>query len=81
MSVYFLIFVQLEHAGNRFAVHRGLSAGEVVVRKDKEAQIASVELLGVGGRLKRGRKDTVINELYPGSSLDCACRLQKIRVS
>ena len=79
MSVYFLIFVQREFAGNRFAVRRGRSAGEIFVSKYKEAQIAAVELLGVGGRLQRGRKDTVINERYPCGGLDRACRLQTIR--
>ena len=62
MSVYFLILVQRELAGNRFAVRRGRSAGEMLVGKYKEAQISAVELLGVGGLLQRGRKDTVVNE-------------------
>ena len=81
MSVYFLIFVQRELAENRFAVGRGLSAGEVLVGKDKGAQITAVELLGIGWRLQRGRKDTVVNERYFGGCLDRACRLQFIRVA
>ena len=56
MSVYFLIFVQREFAGNRFAVRRGRSAGEVLVGKDKEAQISAVELLGIGGGSSVGVK-------------------------
>ena len=79
MSVYFLIFVQRELAGNRFAVRRGRSAGEIFVGKHKEAQISAVELLGIGGRLQRGRKDTVVNECYPCGCPD-ACRLQIILV-
>ena len=79
MSVYFLIFVQREFAGNRFAVRRGRSAGEIFVGKHKEAQISAVELLGIGGRLQRGRKDAVVNERYPCGGLD-ACRLQIILV-
>ena len=79
MSVYFLIFVQRELAGNRFTVRRGRSAGEIFVGKHKEAQIAAVELLGIGGRLQRGRKDAVVNERYPCGGLD-ACRLQIILV-
>ena len=75
MPVYFLIFVQRELAGNRFAVRRGRSAGEIFVGKHKEAQISAVELLGIGGRLQRGRKDAVVNECYPCGGLD-ACRLQ-----
>ena len=81
MSVYFLIFVQREFAGNRFAVRSGCSAGEILVGKYKEAQIAAVELLGVDGRLQRGRKDAVVDESYPGGGLHCACRLQMIRVA
>ena len=80
MSVYFLIFVQREFAGDCFAVRRGRSAGEVLVGKDKEAQISAVELLGIGGRLQRGRKDTVVNECYPCGCPDRACRLQIILV-
>ena len=79
MSVYFLIFVQREFAGDCFAVRRGRSAGEIFVGKHKEAQISAVELLGIGGRLQRGRKDTVVNERYPCGGLD-ACRLQIILV-
>ena len=79
MSVYFLIFVQRELTGNRFAVRRGRSAGEIFVGKHKEAQISAVELLGIGGRLQRGRKDAVVNERYPCGGLD-ACRLQIILV-
>ena len=79
MSVYFLIFVQREFAGNRFAVHRGRSAGEIFIGKHKEAQVSAVELLGIGGRLQRGRKDAVVNERYPCGGLD-ACRLQIILV-
>ena len=79
MSVYFLIFVQREFAGNRFAVHRGRSAGEIFIGKHKEAQIAAVELLGIGGRLQRGRKDAVVNKRYSGGCLDRVCRLQPIR--
>ena len=80
MSVYFLIFVQRELAGDFFAVRLGRSAGEIFVGKHKEAQISAVELLGIGGRLQRGRKDTVVNECYSGGCLDCACRLQIILV-
>ena len=80
MSVYFLIFVQREFAGNCFAVRRGRSAGEVLVGKDKKAQISAVELLGIGGRLQRGRKDTVVNECYPCGCPDRVCRLQIILV-
>ena len=80
MSVYFLIFVQREFAGNRFAVHRGRSAGEIFIGKHKEAQVAAVELLGIGGRLQRGRKDTVVNERDSGGCPDRACRLQVILV-
>ena len=79
MSVYFLIFVQREFAGNRFAVHRGRSAGEIFIGKHKEAQVSAVELLGIGGRLQRGRKDTVVNKRYSGGCLDRVCRLQPIR--
>ena len=79
MPVYFLIFVQREFAGDCFAVRRGRSAGEVLVGKHKEAQISAVELLGIGGRLQRGRKDAVVNERYPCGGLD-ACRLQIILV-
>ena len=80
MSVYFLILVQLELAGNRFAVRRGRSAGEILVGKYKEAQIAAIKLLGVDGRLQRGRKDTVVNERYSCGGPDRACRLQLILV-
>ena len=79
MSVYFLIFVQREFAGDCFAVRRGRSAGEIFVGKHKEAQISAVELLGIGGRLQRGRKDAIVNERYPCGGLD-ACRLQIILV-
>ena len=79
MSVYFLIFVQREFAGDCFAVRRGRSAGEIFVGKHKEAQISAVELLGIGGRLQRRRKDAVVNERYPCGGLD-ACRLQIILV-
>ena len=79
MSVYFLIFVQREFAGNRFAVHRGRSAGEIFIGKHKEAQVSAVELLGIGGRLQRGRKDAVVNKRYSGGCLDRVCRLQPIR--
>lgn len=79
MSVYFLIFVQREFSGNRFAVRRSRSAGEIFVGKHKEAQISAVELLGIGGRLQRGRKNAVVNERYPCGGLD-ACRLQIILV-
>ena len=79
MSVYFLIFVQREFAGNRFAVRRGRSAGEIFVGKHKEAQVSAVELLGIGGRLQRGRKDAVVNKRYSGGCLDRVCRLQPIR--
>ena len=79
MSVYFLIFVQREFAGNRFAVHRGRSAGEIFIGKHKEAQVSAVELLGIGGRLQRGRKDAVVNKRYSGGCLDRLCRLQPIR--
>ena len=80
MSVYFLIFVQREFAGNRFAVHRGRSAGEIFIGKHKEAQVSAVELLGIGGRLQLGRKDAVVNERYSGGGSDRACRLQLILV-
>ena len=79
MSVYFLIFIQREFAGNRFAVRRGRSAGEIFVGKHKEAQVSAVELLGIGGWLQRGRKDAVVNERYSGGCLDRVCRLQPIR--
>ena len=79
MSVYFLIFVQRELAGNRFAVRRGRSAGEIFIGKHKEAQVSAVELLGIGGRLQRGRKDAVVNKRYSGGCLDRVCRLQPIR--
>ena len=79
MSVYFLIFVQREFAGDCFAVRRGRSAGEIFIGKHKEAQVSAVELLGIGGRLQRGRKDAVVNERYPCGGLD-ACRLQIILV-
>ena len=79
MSVYFLLFVQREFAGDCFAVRRGRSAGEIFVGKHKEAQISAVELLGIGGRLQRRRKDAVVNERYPCGGLD-ACRLQIILV-
>ena len=79
MSVYFLIFVQREFAGNLFAVHRGRSAGEIFIGKHKEAQVSAVELLGIGGRLQRGRKDAVVNKRYSGGGLDRVCRLQPIR--
>ena len=79
MSVYFLIFVQREFAENLFAVHRGRSAGEIFIGKHKEAQVSAVELLGIGGRLQRGRKDAVVNKRYSGGCLDRVCRLQPIR--
>ena len=79
MSVYFLIFVQRELTGNRFAVRRGRSAGEIFIVKHKEAQVSAVELLGIGGRLQRGRKDAVVNKRYSGGCLDRVCRLQPIR--
>ena len=79
MSVYFLLFVQREFAGNLFAVHLGRSAGEIFIGKHKEAQISAVELLGIGGRLQRGRKDAVVNKRYSGGCLDRVCRLQPIR--
>ena len=81
MSVYFLIFVQRELAGNIFAFRRGRSAGEIFIGKCKEVQIAAVELLGVGRRLQHRRKDTVIDERYSGGCPDRACRLQLIRVA
>ena len=74
-----MIFVQREFAGNRFAVRRGRSAGEIFVGKHKEAQVSAVELLGIGGRLQLGRKDAVVNERYSGGGLNLACRLQTIR--
>ena len=79
MSVYFLLFVQREFAGNRFAVHRGRSAGEIFIGKHKEAQVSAVELLGIGGRLQCGRKDAVVNKRYSCGSLNLACRLHTIR--
>ena len=79
MSVYFLIFVQRELTGNRFAVRRGRSAGEIFIGKHKEAQVSAVELLGIGGRLQRGRKDAVVNKRYSCGSLNLACRLHTIR--
>ena len=79
MSVYFLIFVQRELAGDCFAVRRGRSAGEIFIGKHKEAQVSAVELLGIGGRLQRGRKDAVVNKRYSGGCLDRVCRLQPIR--
>ena len=74
-----MIFVQREFAGNRFVVHRGLSAGKIIVVKYKKAQVSAVELLGIGGRLQLGRKDAVVNERYSGGGLNLACRLQTIR--
>ena len=79
MSVYFLLFVQREFAGNLFAVHLGRSAGEIFIGKHKEAQVSAVELLGIGGRLQRGRKDAVVNKRYSCGGPDRACRLQTIR--
>ena len=79
MSVYFLLFVQRELTGNRFAVHLGRSAGEIFIGKHKEAQVSAVELLGIGGRLQRGRKDAVVNKRYSCGGPDRACRLQTIR--
>ena len=81
MSVYFLIFIQREFAENLFAVRRGRSAGEIFVGKHKETQVSAVELLGIGGRLQRGRKDAVVNERYPCGGPDRACRLKPIRVA
>lgn len=82
MSVYFLILVQRELAGNRFAVRRGRSAGEMLVGKYKEAQISAVELLGVGGLLQRGRKMTRSSmSVILAVALIRACRLQFIRVA
>lgn len=54
VAVFFLFLVQSEHAGNRFAICRGFSAGKVLVGKGKLAKIAAVYLPGVGWRLQRG---------------------------
>ena len=74
-----MIFVQREFSGNRFAVRRGRSAGEIFVVKHKEAQVSAVELLGIGGRLQLGRKDAVVNKRYSCGGLNLACRLHTIR--
>ena len=80
VAVFFLLLVQSEHAVNRFAVCRGFSAGKILVGKGKLAKIAAVYLPGVGGRLQRWHNGFVANERDFGDGLDCACRLQIIRV-
>ena len=79
VAVFFLLLVQSEHAGNRFAICRGRSAGKILVGKGELAKIAAVYLPGVGGRLQRGHNGPVANERDSGDGLN-ACRLQLLRV-
>ena len=81
VAVFFLLLVQSEHAGNRFAICRGRSAGKIIVGKGKLAKIAAVYLPGVGGRLQRWHNAPVANECDSGDGLDRACRLQLILVA
>ena len=85
VAVFFLLLVQSEHAGNRFVICRGFSAGKILVGKGKLAKIAAVYPPGVGGRLQRWHLQRwhngfVANERDSGDGLN-ACRLQLIRVA
>ena len=80
VAVFFLLLVQSEHAGNRFVICRGRSAGKILVGKGELAKIAAVYLPGVGGRLQRWHNGPVANERDSGDGLN-ACRLQFLLVA